>query len=232
MTPGKKIRRKELLKPDDEFLTFSARAMLYIREHAKAFQAAGLVMVALVLVYVGVNAYLGHVERKGQAAYNEGFYALERSLYSNPQDPEKLKAVEEAFRKVIEEYGRSDAGRLAYPELAHLKFMEKKYAEAIPLYTQFLEKASGDGPYRSFAMLALAGSYEATGDMQNALEMLRRITSGPDGPSSQLAAVNLARVYRQTGQMEKSKETLKEFAAKYKDSPFLPMVQAQIEDLS
>lgn len=232
MAQGKKITRKELLKPEDEFLTLSGRAMLYVRDHAKSFQYAGLAVVAIIVVYMGVYAYLGHVDKKGQAAYNEGYYALERTLYSK-EDPEKLRVVEESFRKVIDQYSLSGAGRLAYPELAHLKFMEKKYSEAIPLYMQFLEKTPGESPYRSLAMLALAGCYEGNGDTEKALDMLKRITSGPEGPSKELAEMNLARVYRLTGQMEKSKETLKEFAAKYKNSPFLPMVQAHIaKDLS
>lgn len=227
MAQGKKIARKELLKSEDEFLTFSARAMLYVRDHAKAFQYAGLAVVAILVVYMGVYAYLGHVDKKGQAAYNEGYYALERSLYSK-QDPEKLKGVEESFRKVINEYSLSDASRLAYPELAHLKFMDKKYSEAIPLYARFLEKTRGESPYRSLAMLALAGCYEGMGDTEKAVETLKSITSGPEGPSNQLAVMNLARIYRLTGQTEKATETLKEFAAKYKNSPFMPLVQAHI----
>jgi tetratricopeptide (TPR) repeat protein len=229
---AKKIARKDLLKNEDEFLTLSARTILYVRDHAKAFQYAGLAVVALIVVYMGIYAYLGHVDKKGQAAYNEGFYALEGSLNSK-QDPEKMKSIEESFRKVIDQYSLSDASSLAYPELAQLKFTEKKYGEAIPLYTQFLEKAPGDSPYRSMAMLALAGCYEGAGDSEKALDLLKRITTGPEGPAKQLAVMNLARVYRLTGQMDKSKETLNEFAAKYKTSPFLPMVQAQIaKDLS
>jgi predicted negative regulator of RcsB-dependent stress response len=232
MAPGKKISRKELLKSEDEFLTFSGRTMLYVRDHAKPFKYAGAAVVALLVVYLGVYGYLGHVERKGQSAYNEAYYALEKSRSSN-KGPEKLQSVQDSFRNVIDQYSRSEAGKLARPELAHLKFMDKKYEEAVPLYLQFMEKTDGDSPYRSFAMLALAGCYEEMGENDKALEMLKRITSNPEGPAAELASLNLSRVYRLTGQNEKSRETLKEFEAKYKDSPFLPLVQAHIaKDLS
>lgn len=227
MASAKKISRKELLKSEDEFLTFSGRTMLYVRDHAKPFKYAGGAFVGLLVVYLVVWGYLGHVEKKGQSAYSEAYYALEKSLYPK-EDPEKLQGVQESFRTVIDQYSLSQAGRLARPELAHLKFMEKKYSEAVPLYLQFLEKTDGDSPYRSFAMLALAGCYEEMGENDKALEMLKRIMSNPENPSAELAALSLSRVYRLTGQTEKSKETLKEFAAKYKDSPFLPLVQAHI----
>jgi len=232
MPPAKKISRKELLKSEDEFLTLSGRTMLYVRDHAKPFQYAGAAVVGLIVVYLVVWGYLGHVEKKGQSAYNEAFYALEKNLYSK-EDSAKLQGVQESFRKVIDQYSLSDAARLARPELAHLKFMEKKYSEAVPLYLEFLNKAEGDSPYRSFAMLALAGCYEEMGENDKAMEMLKRITSNPENPSAELASLSMARIYRLTGQTEKSKEVLKEFAAKYKASPFLPLVQAHIgKDIS
>ncbi|RJR29127.1 MAG: hypothetical protein C4576_35685 [Desulfobacteraceae bacterium] len=232
MPPAKKISRKDLLRSEDEFLTLSARTMLYVRDHARPFQYAGAALVGIIVVYLALWGYLGHVEKKGLSAYNDAFYALEKNPYSK-DDPGKLKEVQESFRKVIDQYSLSDAARLARPELAHLKFMEKKYSEAVPLYMEYLDKAEGDGPYRSFAMLALAGCYEEMGENDKAMEMLKRITSNPENPSAELASLNMARIYRLTGQTEKSKEVLKEFEARYKASPFLPLVQAHIaKDLS
>lgn len=225
------VSRKKLLKQEDEFLSLSARGLAYVRKHAKMFRYAGSGVGLLLILYMIVYAYLGYVERKGQAAYNEAYYALDR----NPgltQDPAKLKSVEESFKKVIDDYGLSEARRLAYPELAHIKFTEKKYDEAIPLYMEYL-KTTPAGLYHSLAMLALAGCYEGKGEPEKAVDMLKRIMGGSDDASKEVAAFNLARVYRLAGQTDKSVEALKEFAAKYKDSPFLPLVKAQLDkDLS
>ena len=44
----------------------------------------------------------------------------------------------ELFQKVKNQYSRSKAGRLALPELAFMRLQEKKYDEAISLYSEFL----------------------------------------------------------------------------------------------
>lgn len=224
---SKRLSKKEL-KREDEFVSWSARSLMYLQKHAAKFKAAGAAVVVLLVLYLGMNWYLGHVERKGQAAYNDAFYARQRALLEN-QDPANMKGVEEAFRKVIDQHSGSGAGRLAHPELAHLKFKEGRYEEAIPLYQQYLKKTPEGSLYRSLALLALAGCYEGKGDTEMALETLKGVVSGPDDPASEIASLNLARLYRLAGQMDKSRETLKAFTDNFKDSPFLPMARAHLE---
>jgi predicted negative regulator of RcsB-dependent stress response len=224
----KRLSKKELQK-EDEFVSFSARSLIYLQAHAREFKIAAGAVAAIVIVYVGVYGYLAHVERKGQAAYNEAYYALERSLFQKPQDAAPLKGVEEAFRKVIDQHSGSGAGHLARPELAHLKFQEKKYDEAIPLYQAYLKETPTGSLYRSLAMLALAGCYEGKGETDKAVETLKEVLSGPVDPASEIASLSLARLYRATGQMAQSRETLKAFTEKFKESPFLPMARAHLE---
>lgn len=224
---AQKIRRKELLKTEDEFLSLSARAVLFVREHSRLFQMAGVVVAAVILVYLGVYTYMNYVDRAGQAAYNEAYYALGGGFYGK-SDPEKIKRLDELFRKVTDQYSRSKVSRLAYPELGHLKYQEKNYGEAISLYERYLEELSASSPYRPLALLALAGCYEEKGEMAKALEILQRSLSLPHDAFRELAMLNLARVYRLQGQESKAKETLKEFAAKFKESSFLPLVRAQL----
>jgi predicted negative regulator of RcsB-dependent stress response len=225
---AKKLSKKELQK-EDEFVSFSTRALMYARAHAKKFKIAGAAVGVIVVVYLCVWGYLGHVDRKGQAAYNEAYYALLQGLSQPQQDPVKLKGVEEGFRKVIDQYSLSGAGRLAYPELAHLKFTEKKYDEAIPLYQAYLKEFPAASLYHSLAQLALAGCYEGKGETEKAVEALKGVLSGPEDAASEIASFSLARLYRASGQVDKSRETLKAFAEKYKDSPFLPMAKAFLE---
>ncbi|MBN1103790.1 MAG: tetratricopeptide repeat protein [Deltaproteobacteria bacterium] len=225
MASAKRVTRKELLKGEDEFMTFSARAVLFAQEHSRQLQIAGVVIGVAILLYLGGYAYLTHVESKGQAAYNEAYYTLDETLYGK-QEPDKLKQVEALFRRVTEQYGLSKASRLAYPELAHLKFQEKKYDEALSLYQNFLEESPQDSPYRPLAMLAMAACHEEKGELEKAAEMLRGLLSHPQGAFKDLAMLNLARVYRLNGQEDRAKETLKEFASRFKGSPFLPMVNA------
>ena len=100
-----KIKRKELLKSPDEFLTFTERAINYVQERAKYFEYAGMVVVAAALVYLGVTTYLNHVNKEGQSAYNAAYSEIEK-------DKTDLGKTEALFKKVEEDYGLSRVSRL------------------------------------------------------------------------------------------------------------------------
>jgi predicted negative regulator of RcsB-dependent stress response len=224
-----KVTRKELLKSSDEFLTVSGRAILYVREHAKPFKVTGYVLVGAALVYLGVNYYMNYANRKGQEAYDAAYYEVVK-IKEIKADEEAVKKSEELFKKVITDHGRSKASRLAPPQVAHLKFLEKKYDEAIALYQAFLKEVPENTVYRSLALLALAASYEGQGDFGKAIEALQKILSSSENSFKEQATLNLARVYGLSNQPEKAKETLKEFIEKYKNSPFLSMAKARLNE--
>jgi TolA-binding protein len=133
---------------------------------------------------------------------------------------------------VITDHGLSKASRLASPQVAHLKFLEKKYDEAIQLYQAYLKEVPENTVYQSLALLALAASYEGQGDFGKAIETLQKILSNSEPSFKEQATLNLARVYGLSKQPDKAKETLKEFIEKYKNSPFLSMAKARLNDYS
>jgi tetratricopeptide (TPR) repeat protein len=226
-----KVTRKELLKSPDEFMTVSARAILYVKEHTKPFKIAGGILVGAALVYLGVNYYLNYANRKGQEAYDAAFYELAK-IKEIKADDETVKKSEELFNKVITDHGLSKASRLAPPQIAHLKFLEKKYDEAIRLYQTYLKEVPENTVYHSLALMALAASYEGQGDFGKAIETLQKILSSSEPSFKEQATLSLARVYGLSKQPDKAKEMLKEFIEKYKNSPFLSMAKARLNDYS
>jgi predicted negative regulator of RcsB-dependent stress response len=226
-----RLTRKELLKGPDEFLTVSGRVILYVKDHTRPFKIAGYILVGAALVYLGVNYYLDYANRKGQEAYDAAYDEVIK-VKEVKADDEAVRKSEELFKKVITDYSLSKASRLAPAQLAYLKFLEKKYDEAIQLYQEFLKEVPENTAYHSLALLALAASYEGQGDFGKAIEILQKILSSPEQSFKDLATLNLARVYGLAKQPEKAKETLKEFIEKYKNSPFLSMAKARLNDYS
>ena len=94
--------------------------------------------------------------------------------------PEKLKKAEGLFERVINEYGMSKAARLALPQVGHVKFIEKKYDDAIHFFDKFAAEVSGDKEYETLSSMALAGCYEAKGDLKKAISILSPIVEAPD----------------------------------------------------
>ena len=227
----KKVSRKELLKAPDEFLTLSARGMLFIREHSRQFEYLGMAIAAIIIIYLGINTYMKYINKKAQNEYNMAYSALSKNM--NPEmNREELKRSEELFKEVIDNYGLSKVSKLALPELAYLKFLDKKYDEAISLYKEFLNKVPDKANYQTMAKMALAACYEQKGEFKMAIEFLEQIMASPDDLFKEQAMLNLARVYRLANQEEKSKKILKEFIETYGNSPFLPLAKAHVEKSS
>lgn len=225
---NKKVSRKELLKAPDEFMTLSARAMLFVKEHSRQFEYIGMAIAAIIIIYLGINTYMKYINKKGQNAYNTAYFAFAKNMEPG-KNQEELKRSAELFREVIDRYGLSKVSRLALPELAYLKFLDKKYDEAIALYQEFINKVSDKATYQSMAKMALAACYEEKGEFKTAIENLEQVISGPDELFKEQAMLNLARVYRLANQQEKSKNILKKFIETYGNSPFLPLAKAHVE---
>ena len=225
----KKVTRKQLLKEPDEFLTFSGRAALFIREHTTPFKYLGVAVAAGLLIYLGITTFMGYINKKGQTAYNTAYYILAEN--ANPEkDAQTLKESAELFQKVIDKYGMSKVSRLALPELAYLRMAERKYDEAIGLYLDFLREVPDNSPYQSLARLALAACYESKGELESAIESLSQLMEGPNDLFKEQAMLSLARVYRLDNQKDKAKKILEEFLEQFKTSPFLPIAKAHLAE--
>lgn len=223
----KKVSRKELLKGTDEFLSFSARAVNFFTDHARELRYIGLGIAVVIVGYLSVYTYLRHVDNKGQEAYNLAYDMLTQS--ENPAETaENTEKPEALFQKVIDEYGRSEAARLALPQVAHIQFVEGHYEEAIAHYQKFAKEMSGAVAYEGLNSLALAACYEAQGDYQKAVEVLTPVVDAKDNPFRESAMLSLERVLRLDGQDQKAETLLKEFVKTYPNSPFSPMVKARL----
>jgi predicted negative regulator of RcsB-dependent stress response len=222
-----KVSRKELLKKPDEFITFSARSITFVKEHSRKFTYLGIVIVCLILIFIGVNIYIKYIEKKGQTTYSMAYYTIAKNM-GVEKNKDDLQKSEELLDQVIHEYGLSKAARLALPELAYLKFLQKQYDEAISGYQEFLNKVS-DEPYQSLARIALAVCYEEKGEYEKAIQILDRIRSGPDDFFKEQAMLSMARIFRLTNKKAKSNEILKEFVDKFQTSPFLPIAKAYLK---
>ncbi len=224
---AKKTSRKELLKGTDEFLTISSKAINFITTHVRELKYAGIVIAILVVTYLGVTTYLRYVNKNGQNAYNTAYQTLTKEMKPDA-NPDNLRKSEELFIKVTDDYGLSKVARLALPQIAYLKFLDKKYDEAIVLYRKFLDKVSGNTEYELMANLALAACFEAKGDMKTAIETLIPVIETPDNLFREPAMLSLARLYRLDNRPEKEREILNEFVEQHADSPLLPFAKAQL----
>jgi predicted negative regulator of RcsB-dependent stress response len=224
---AKKITRKELLKSDDEFLTLSARAAAFIASHRPQIKYVGIGIAAVAVLYLAGSTYFRYLNRVGQQAYNEAYYTLKENMKPGAASEETGKG-KDLFQKVIDDYGLSKAARLALPESAYEKFLQKDYDAAILQYQEFQNTLAKGSPYRPLTSLALAACHEAKGELEMSLKILEPALDLPDNPFRESVMLSLARLYRNSGQAEKEKKILERFVETYETSPFLPMVKARL----
>jgi tetratricopeptide (TPR) repeat protein len=225
----KRVTRKQLLKGPDEFLTFSEKAALFIKEHDRESKYLAGAIIAVLLIYLGMSTGLGYIHKKGQNAYNMAYDIMMAQDMDLSPESEELKQSAELFQRVINDYSLSKASRLALPELAYLKTVEKKCEEAIPLYQEFLDQAPRNSPYQSLARLAIAACHESMGEFEQAIEILNQVTAKADDLFREQAMFSLARVYRLAGQQDKAKEVLEAFVKEFDSSPFRPLANAHLQ---
>jgi predicted negative regulator of RcsB-dependent stress response len=223
---AKRVTRKELLKEEDEFTTFSGRAILFFKEHTRQLNYVMIGVAAVAVISVAFNFFTGRMNKKGQEAYNQAFYSLTPDMESGAT--EVPPQAEEAFQRVLDDFGHSRVSWLARSQLARLKFQEGEYDDAISLYQEFSKAASDKPLYQSMARLALAACYEAKGEYEKAIEFLAEVTTNPEDTFKEQAMLDLARVYRLSDQEDKSKEILSAFVEDYETSPFLPFAKAHL----
>jgi len=225
----KKISRKQLLKGPDEFLTFSSRALDFLRTNQQKLRYVGIAIAVVAIAYFAIYNWMGIVNEKGQNAYNTAAKSILAVSMKPDADPADLKKSADLFEEVITEYGMSKVAQLALSQAAYVKYLEKNYSDAIILYEKFLDTVSGDLQYASLTRLALAACHEAKGDPHKAIEILKPLVETPSDSSFREAAMwSLARLYRLDNKPEKEETILKEFVKKYQYSPYHAMAKAQL----
>ena len=220
-----KITRKALLKSPDEFLTFTEKALDFIRDRARYFHAAGIVLASIALVYLAVTTYLNYVNKKGQGAY----YAAYSEVRQEKADLEKAEAL---FRKVMEDHNLSRVGKLAAPQIGYMNYRANRHDDAVAFYETFRNQSSEKSLYRTLASLALAAVYEEKGELDSAVELLADLSSLPENAFMEQTLLGLGRLYRLAGQEGKAAEVYREFSSRFPASPFLAQVKAYLNQPS
>lgn len=221
----KKITRKELLKKDDEFISFSNRFFQYISTHTKQLQYLIISLMIIIAAIIGISIYFKHVNKKALAAYNLAYTNLVSGSASDIKKDAMNKSIKELDR-IIKKYGWTKMATLAIPQLAYLKFGQEKYDEAISLYKTYLKKTESTSLYHAMAYFGLAAAHEAKSDHQSAIQYLKKILDDKNNFLKEEATFSLGRLYALNGQKKLSEETFKDFSNKYKGSPLLPLAKA------
>lgn len=211
MNGKRKILKKKLKEPD-EFITFTQKAILFLKDH---FKAITTVSVIIVLIIVSVFIYFKWEEKKeheAQRAFSQAIEAYRVASSSSYESSAKeYKNSLERFNQIISQYPKTSSGKLSllYKGNIHLKLGE--FEEAIRSYNEFLKKGVKERIYRVFALEGLGYAYEGKKDYKKAIEAFSKIIEIGESFDVANAYLSIGRCEERLGRNKEALENYKKF---------------------
>jgi len=222
----KKVRVKELEKPD-EFVTFFSKTAEYVVNNKTQVIGAGGVILAIIL---GVSLFLfysARTEKKASGILSQGVEKYETAMQTkSPQ--EAYKEVEPAFKSFLENYSGQKSGQNARLIYANICYNGGNYDKAIALFTQGLEDFETQPFIRSLVLNSLGFVYEAKKDFPKAIEYFQKAASEPDAAMKDEAFFHIGQIYSEMGEPAKGEDAFKKIISDHTDSLFTDIVSEKI----
>ena len=144
-----------------EQLNLPPKAIRFIRAYALHLQIG----VVVFFVLVGAWSYYDYYTQNKR---NEAALALAAAVKDNAGSLQSLT-------KVAEDYSGTGAAHWSRIELGNQASRDKKYQEALTLYTEVYEDLPGGSPLRPLLEYALAQNHENAGQLDQALLYFRKL---------------------------------------------------------
>ena len=151
---------------EDKFVTNLLMAQEYVSQNVGKFLIGIAALVAVVVV-----AFL--LIRSSQSREREANELLGVATVELRSGRPQLAAVD--FQRVLDEYGRTDAAKLASFYLANTYFGLKNYDQAGEYFKLHLDKHRVNDMLTAGAMAGLAHCHRARGEMKEAADLFARV---------------------------------------------------------
>lgn len=225
----KKISRKELLKAPDEFLTFSERVFIFVRDNSKKVFTGVALIVAAVVITVGVLSYLEIQSSRAAEAYAT---AVARLPVNGEFEPQKAEAAVIELEKVADSFSSHSSGRCALLDLGALYFKLGKHDQSLTAYQRFLDSIKPEEvSLKPLVLDSLAYVYEAKGEPAQAAARWEALIGLQGLMLKEQAYLNLARVSNELGRPDQARQAYQKLLAEFPNSAQAVLAKAQMAAL-
>ena len=192
-----RLTRKEL--KSDRFALEVQHSVQYVSGHRQQLVRWGGVAAAVIVIAVGVFAYLNYQRSVRQSALHDAMQIQNANVgpqqneytLSFPTAPDRQKAVVKAFTELAAKYSGSDEGTIAQYMLATNAADQGNLAEAEKRLKTVVD--SGNASYGSLAKLSLASIYAGEGKQAEGEKLIQSLIDHPTVMvSKELATISLA----------------------------------------
>ena len=215
--PKRKLARKELKKPD-EFLTWTARTLRFLREKWQLALALALIIVALAAGAWGWRQYQEGYEARAAIKFSQALQSYEEATFTRKPPPGKLEGTVKAFEEVVNRYPRSQFATISLLYIGNSLYQMGRYDEAVAAYKKVAEKGKVAPDIRALALSSLGYIYESKGDLTSASNYFRQVVAL--GPSflQEEALLSQARTLEGLGKASQAAQTYRELISRFPNS--------------
>lgn len=206
MSTYKRLPRTKDKNKNDEFISFAAHAMIWLRMHWKG--AVELVGVLIVIAGVIVGARGWWSVRATNAA--EKLYEASRL---EPNSEAQLKAIE----AIAEDYSRTPSGKEAMMLLGDIYTKQGKYPEAIETFRALGGRSRNNGMLFIAALHKMAEAQLASGDAKGAADTYLKAAADPSNVISSASRFKAALVLENAGEYDQAKTAYKQIISDAKE---------------
>ncbi len=229
----KKISRKDLLNEPDEFMTWTASAIQYGREHPGHVSTALTVAICIVVAVFAGYGYLQYRKSVAHELFEKAYLDYRKASITPEADQAKAwdRCLAE-FEQVSRKYGSLPSGELGLLYAGHVLYKKGDYKGAAQSYEKMQSTslaAKGLGPLVTYhqAMTAMA-----MGDNEQAILFFDRLAKNTKSPYLREAYSSIAKIYLATGKNKEALQAYKQYLKMYPQAPDAASVRAKIAGLA
>ena len=220
----KKVAEKKTVQKD-EVKGFALDALDAVKERQKQFIIVGVVVAAILALYITFSMYSSYIEADAVNIENKAnSYYYSEVVEGSMSDEERLKKALEIYKESVD----IKVTRTALYNLGNTYYRLGDYANAIKQYDLFVNKFSGNAEMLALVYQKIAASYIRSGQKDKALEALRKLAKVGSGIFKDTALVLEARYLESAGDTEKSLEKYLELAAEFPGSVWIGEAASKI----
>ena len=218
---AKQLKRKELLKKEDGFITFLNKAISFINNNKKQFIIGVGIFIILVVGIYGFNIYIEKKEDKAFAKLEE-IKKRYVEVLNTEGFKEGYKASQKDFEQLFQKFDGCVSAKLGMIVYGNIAYFAEDYEKAISTYQKALD-SFGQDSLNNILLSNIAYSNLMINKEEKAMESFEKIASASDSIMKDSAFLNLGIFYKKQGNLEKSSEQFEQLAF-IKDSMFVPMI--------
>ncbi|MDI6797119.1 MAG: tetratricopeptide repeat protein, partial [Desulfatibacillaceae bacterium] len=195
---------------------FTGKVVNFARANEKNLYTALVVLLAGVLVFTGVRFYLQRRADSAAAAYDSAKQKFVAAI--NTKSQEDFAAARDGFAQVVENYRRTQGGRLAQAMLGNTALQAGNFDEALAEYEKALPLFKKEPLVLNMIISGMAYAAEGKKDWESAARHFGEIADDPASLNREDALLGQARALKALGENARAKQVYQTFINEFPDS--------------